>query len=100
MWYSNTLTLWLLCKYWLTLQFNLPNALARQASGNVSLLDSAESVIPRIVGTVVASQMLQIGVNRIRKMAKNGEIRALPGRNIRIPLVAIDEFIATANQNK
>lgn len=40
-----------------------------------------------------AGEMLGISHNTIREMVRRGELPSLPGRNINIPLIAIERYL-------
>jgi excisionase family DNA binding protein len=46
-----------------------------------------------------AGEILGIGHNQVRQLVRAGKLRALPGRNIKIPLVAIEEYLATCTRD-
>jgi hypothetical protein len=49
----------------------------------------------RVYNAVEAASILGIGHNRVRELVRSGQLRALPTRNIAIPDVALEEFLAT-----
>ena len=48
---------------------------------------------PYQVGAIIG-----IGHNAVRELVRAGKLRALPGRNIKIPLIAVDEYLATCTR--
>lgn len=47
----------------------------------------------RVKNPFEAAKILGIGHNQVRELVRAGKLRALPGRNIKIPDVAIEEFL-------
>ena len=51
--------------------------------------------VPKLVlSTREAAKAIGIGPNAVRDLVYAGILKTLPGRNIRIPLVQIEQFIA------
>jgi excisionase family DNA binding protein len=44
------------------------------------------------------AQKLGCGHNRVRELIRAGLLRALPGRNIRIPVQALEQYLETASR--
>jgi excisionase family DNA binding protein len=40
-----------------------------------------------------AAEILGIGHNQVRQMVRAGELPTLPGRNVNIPLIAIEKYL-------
>ena len=53
----------------------------------------------RVLNVFETGAMIGKGHNAVRELVRDGKIRALPRRNIKIPLVAIQEFLATATRH-
>lgn len=45
-----------------------------------------------------AALVLGIGHNRVRELVCDGKLRAMPGRNIKIPDAAIEEFLKNVSR--
>jgi excisionase family DNA binding protein len=52
----------------------------------------------RVYNAFEAAKLLGIGHNQVRKLVRSGELRAFPTRNIVIPDVALEEYLATVRR--
>lgn len=54
----------------------------------------------RVLNPVEAAKVLGIGHNRVRELIRAGSLRALPGRRMLVPDVALEEYLATAKRGQ
>jgi excisionase family DNA binding protein len=52
-----------------------------------------------VLNSYEAAKKLGVGHNRVRELVRAGTLRALPGRNIRIPIKALEDYLETASRD-
>jgi hypothetical protein len=59
---------------------------------------TAVSTARRVLTAYEVAPLIGRGHNQVRELVRAGKLRALPGRNIKIPLESVNEFLATATR--
>jgi hypothetical protein len=68
--------------------------------GRVHMNSTTESTVRRVLNPYEVAPLIGKGHNQVRELVRAGKLRALPGRNIKIPLESVNEFLATATREE
>jgi excisionase family DNA binding protein len=64
------------------------------AAQAITSKENSVSPTPRLTrNPYEAAEILGIGHNQVRQLVRAGELPTLPGRNVNIPLVAIERYL-------